>query len=78
MQQNLQQDKLEDANFTYENSIFKFHPKNMQIGHFGPKSKDFYFAPNNAIRQIRGVDFKYDNGFFEFQSENTHIKQFLS
>ena len=30
----LQQNKFEDADFTYGNIIFKFHPKNTQIRHF--------------------------------------------
>ena len=53
LHQTLQQDKFEEAGFKCDNSIFKFEPKYMQIrGIFGPKFKDFHFAPNFAIRQI--------------------------
>ena len=45
---------------------------------FSPKFKHFYFAPNVAIRQIRGCWFEIWHGYFEFMSENTQIKQFLS
>ena len=34
----------------FSNSTPKIH----KSGTFGPKSKDFYFALNFAIRQIRG------------------------
>ena len=43
MHQTLQQGKFEDADFKYENNIFKFQPKNTEIGHFGPKFKNFNF-----------------------------------
>ena len=37
----MQQDKFEEAYFKYDNSIFKFQPKNTQIRYF--------FAPNLSI-----------------------------
>ena len=42
----------------WQQFFFKFQPKNMQIRHFGPKFKDFYFAPNLAIGQIWGCWFQ--------------------
>ena len=42
----LQIDKFEGADFKYDTIVIKFWSN-------GPKFKDFYFAPNFAIRQIR-------------------------
>ena len=64
MHQTLQQGKFEDADFKYENNIFKFQPKNTEIGHFGPKFKNFNFL-HEILQQANssGADFKCDNGF---------------
>ena len=35
--QSLQQDKFEDADFKYDNNIFKFQPENPDIWHFWPQ-----------------------------------------
>ena len=43
--------KFEDANFKYDNSVFKFQSKYTQIRHVWPKFKEFYFCSklyNNA------------------------------
>ena len=53
----------------FSNSTLKIR----KSGIFGPKTKDFYFAPDFAIRQIRGRWFQ-----IWFQSDNTQINQFLS
>ena len=55
-----------------------YSPKIPKLGIFVPRFKDFYFAANFAIKQVRGVNFKYDNGFLEFQPKNIQIKHFLS
>ena len=34
--------KFEDVDVKYDNTFFKFQPKNIQIRHFGPKIRHFY------------------------------------
>ena len=76
--QTLQQDKFEDFDFKHDKNIFKFQPKfQCKLGIFGPKFKDFYFAPNVAIRQIRGLWFQI-RILFRILFRKTQIKQFLS
>ena len=43
MHQTLQQDKFEDADFKYDNDIFKVQLKNLKQHIFDPKFKDFLF-----------------------------------
>ena len=51
----LQHDKFEHADLKHDNNILKFQAKNThKLGIFGPRFKDFYFAPNFAVRQIWG------------------------
>ena len=64
----LQQDKFEDADFKYGNSIFKFQPKNTKIKYFCLRT--FILHQTLQLDKFEGVDFKYGNDFFEFQSEN--------
>ena len=56
LHQTLQQDKFEDAvHISNMTKVFlNSTPKIRKLGIFGSSFKDFYFAPNVAIRQIRG------------------------
>ena len=50
-----QLDKFDGADFKYDNNIFKFEPQSMQIGYIWFQIKGvLFFAPNVAIRQLRG------------------------
>ena len=45
--------QIRSVGFQYDNSIFKFHPQKY-ANQDCPKFKNCYFAPDFAIRQIRG------------------------
>ena len=67
MHQTMQQDKLEEADFKYDNDIFNFQPRNMQVRHIWSQIYGFLFFNQTLPKdKFEGADFKCDNGFFEF------------
>ena len=57
-------EKLEDTDFKYDNSIFKFQPKNTQIRHFWFQIHAFLFLDKIlSLDKFEGADFKYENKF---------------
>ena len=71
----LQIDKFEDADFKYDNSIFKilsqkypnkaFLVKNTQIWAF------LFLQKILQLGKFEGIDFKYNNSFLKFYPKNT-------
>ena len=53
-----------------------FSPKTPKLGIFGPKLKDFFSAPNFAIRQIRGCWLQKGQWFFKIAPKHPN-KAFL-
>ena len=75
--QPLQQDKLEDKDFSYDNSIFKLQPENKEIRDFCNQIQTFFvFSLNSAIRNIQDGDLKYEKIVFKFLPKNTQIRHF--
>ena len=58
-------DKLEGADFKYDNIFLKLQPKNTQIRDFLYQTQAFlFFREILQIDKFEGVDFKYGNRFF--------------
>ena len=77
----LQLNKIEDADFKYDNIVFKFQPKNTQIKHAGSQIQPFlffcsFFPKILQLDKFDGVDFEYHNSIFKFLPQNTQIRYF--
>ena len=74
----LQFHKFEDAYFKYDNSLFKFLPKNTQIRHFWSQIWAFFVLRKILqLDKFEGADFKYDNSFFKILALKYPNKTFL-
>ena len=73
----LQLDKIEGADFKYDNIIFNFSSKMPKSGFFGPKFKDFIFSPNFATPQIWGLWFQIWQ-YFQISAPNYGNLVFLA
>ena len=75
----LQLDQFEDADFKFDNSFFKFYPKNSPYKVFWvPNLSIFcFFWRNFAIRQNRGCWFQISRWFFKILAQKYSNKTFL-
>ena len=63
--ENWQLGKFEGVDFKYNNIFSTFSLKIPKSGSFGSKFRDFYFAPNFALIQIRGRWFQICQWLFQ-------------
>ena len=74
----LKLDKFEGADFKYDNSFFKFQPKNIQIRHFWSQIQVYlFFHKILQLNKFEGADFKYDNSIFKNLARKYPNKTFL-
>ena len=76
LHQTLQQDKFEQADFKYDNSIFKFQHKNMQIRHFWSQIQAFLLFHEILQLDKFGVLISNMTILFSNSSPNTEVRHF--
>ena len=76
---NLKSGKSEGADFKYDNSFFKWQPKNTKIRHFWSQISGFLFL-HQTLQQdkFEDADLKHDNNVFKHQPQNAQIRHFWS
>ena len=80
--QNLQLEKFEGADFEYDNSFFKFQPKNTKIRHFCPKFKNFYIytklcSKTNSRTLISNMIIIFSNSSQKYPSLVPNLRIFI-
>ena len=72
-------DKFDDADFKYDNIVFKFQPQNTQIGHFWSEVRDFcFFVKFCKQKNLRVLILNITIVFLQFFPKNTQIRHFWS